>query len=403
MKTGLIVILTLLAGTLAAALLMEDPGYVMLNFRGYLVETSVPVLLLGLVAFYLLVRIVLRILAAPRKLGEMAGLYRERRDRKQLTRGLMEIAAGNWSRGERLLTRGVRHRDQPLVNYLSAARAAQLQGAYERRDNWLRMAQEQSPDASVAVLLTQAELQSDRNQFEQARTTLARLLEQAPEHPQALGMLGRLHRASGDWGSLIALLPRLRKHKTLPATELDELSREAFSRALDRLDKPTAESIEALWSQVPRGLHNDHRILAAWARALQKAGDSDRAEAAIRKALKHGWSSELALEYSRIDTRDSEKQLARAEAWLEQHGDDPVLLMAVGRLCMRNELWGKARSYLETSLAIRPTAEAYQLYGRLLEKLGESVNASEAFRTGLSLATPANSDLPALTSRKTRR
>ena len=38
---------------------------------------------------------------------------------------------------------------------------------------------------------------------------------------------------------------------------------------------------------------------------------------------------------------------------------------------MANELWGKARSYLESSLALAPTADAYALYGRLLTELGE--------------------------------
>jgi HemY protein len=64
---------------------------------------------------------------------------------------------------------------------------------------------------------------------------------------------------------------------------------------------------------------------------------------------------------------------------------------------MVNELWGKARSYLESSLAIRPRAEAYQLYGRLLARLGEGENAALAYRSGLSLLTedPAL-EIPAL-------
>ena len=64
---------------------------------------------------------------------------------------------------------------------------------------------------------------------------------------------------------------------------------------------------------------------------------------------------------------------------------------------MRAELWGKARSYLESSLALRPRADAYQLYGRLLEKLGEEDDASKAFRSGLALVTGRSGELPALT------
>jgi len=404
MKTGLIIIITLLVGTVLASLLMQDPGYVMFNFRGYLLETSVPVMALILVGIYVLVRLLVHILRAPRALGRMAGQYRARREQRLLTSGLLDMAEGNWSRGERTLTRGVRRNENPLLNYLSAARAAQLQGAYERRDNWLRMAYEQSPDAGNAVLLTQAELQMAHGQFDQALTTLSRLLEIAPDHAQGLGMLARLRREREDWDSVMALLPKLQARKVLPAAELDALAVGAHANALSILERtPDAAALEAQWSGVPRNLRSNPVLLKAWARALKKCGQSAQAEPVIRRQLKQSWDSELALEYSRLDVSDKTKHLGRAEVWLTEHSDDPLLLLAVARLSMRNELWGKARSYLETSLGIKPSTEGYQLYGRLLEKLGESANASEAFRAGLSLATHLDQDLPALERPRRRR
>ena len=91
------------------------------------------------------------------------------------------------------------------------------------------------------------------------------------------------------------------------------------------------------------------------------------------------------------------KQLKRAEEWLPAHPQDGTVLLAAARLCMRNELWGKARSYLEASLALAPRADAYQLYGKLLEQLGERERAADAFRTGLALATGRGvpADIPA--------
>src|SRR5690606_7394532 len=75
-------------------------------------------------------------------------------------------------------------------------------------------------------------------------------------------------------------------------------------------------------------------------------------------------------------------------------------LLAAARLCLRNELWGKARSYLETVVAIRPTPEAYQEYGRLLTRLGEDDAAAEAWRAGLSLvADPGRPAIPHLSAR----
>ena len=69
-------------------------------------------------------------------------------------------------------------------------------------------------------------------------------------------------------------------------------------------------------------------------------------------------------------------------------------MFTTARLCLRNELWGKARSYLETVIAIRPTADAYQEYGRLLNQFGEGEAAAEAYREGLSIV--AGGSLPAI-------
>ena len=95
-----------------------------------------------------------------------------------------------------------------------------------------------------------------------------------------------------------------------------------------------------------------------------------------------------------VDGVDATKQLRRAENWLKTHGEDVDLLLTAARLCLRNELWGKARSYLETVIAIRPTPEAYQEYGRLLNQLGEGDAAADAYRAGLGMV--ARSPLPAI-------
>jgi HemY protein len=84
--------------------------------------------------------------------------------------------------------------------------------------------------------------------------------------------------------------------------------------------------------------------------------------------------------------RDARKHLERAEEWLKQHPGDPVLLLALGLLCMQQSLWGKARSYLEASLAVEPGHTAYVKLGELLERMGKADEASQVYRRGLDLA-----------------
>jgi HemY protein len=115
--------------------------------------------------------------------------------------------------------------------------------------------------------------------------------------------------------------------------------------------------------------------------------------------LNRQWNSELVELYGQIELNDPSHQLAVAEGWLKQHPEDAVLLLTLARLALKNKLWGKARSYLEASIAIAPSPESYQQLGLLLEGMGESDKAMECFRAGLGLASPEPGKLPQIIQR----
>ena len=143
MRTGFAIIAALLIGAVATHFLLESNGYVLISFRGYTVEMSVPILLAFLLVGYLATRILVRIWRAPRQLGEYAGRRKQAKSGRDITRGYIALSEGKLARGERLLTKGAANSDAPLVNYLEAARTAQMQGDRRRRDGWLKMAYEQ--------------------------------------------------------------------------------------------------------------------------------------------------------------------------------------------------------------------------------------------------------------------
>ena len=211
MKIGLIIVLALLASAFAAHFLLADPGYVVINFRGYFIEMSVYVLALLTAALFASIWLIHKIVIAPRRIGEAAGRYRSVRSGQKMTRGMIEVAEGNFTRGERMLARAASTSDSPLFNYLQAARAAHLQGRNERRDDWLKLAYQEVPEAANAVLLTQAEFQLDQGQHEQALATLRRLDDNSKNHGHALALMGRLYFRLEDWVSLQEILPRVTK------------------------------------------------------------------------------------------------------------------------------------------------------------------------------------------------
>lgn len=383
MKFGLYVVIAIVASMLAAHFLLADPGYVAINFKGYLIEMSVPVLAGMLVVLLIAIWIVRKIWKAPRQLGEAAGRYRAGRAGQKLTRGMIEVAEGNFARGEKMLARAASTSDSPLFNYLQAARAAHLQGVDERRDEWLKLAFEQTPEASNAVLLTQAEFQLDRGQYEQALATLRRLEENSRDHSYALALLGRLYYRLEDWAALVEILPRLQKHGRIDKDTLDKWTTRVHRDALDTA--ADAEALKTAWSGVPRPLKKRVELLEAYYEGLMRCDRHEQAEKELAASLKSEWRAPLVRLFGLVEGPDPSKQLKRAELWLANRGEDPDLILAAARLCLRNELWGKARSYLETVIGLRPTPEAYHEYGRLLTRLGEGDAAADAYKTGLGM------------------
>ena len=395
MKFGIIVVAVLFASAFAAHFLLSDPGYVVINFRGYVVEMSVPVLVLLTAALFATIWLVRKIIVAPRRIGEAAGRYRSARSGQKMTRGMIAVAEGNFARGERMLARAASTSDSPLFNYLQAARAAHLQGTDERRDEWLRLAYQEVPEAANAVLLTQAEFQLDRGQHEQALATLRRLDENSKGHGHALGLMGRLYYRLEDWKALGELLPRIKKHAQIKPDTFAKwtvrVHREALSSAAD------ADVLAESWKAVPKAHKKDISLLEAWYEGLMRTGQHERAEKELAAAIKSEWRGPLVRLFGIVEGADASKQLKRAEGWLADHSEDPDLLLTAARLCLRNELWGKARSYLETVISIRPTPEAYQEYGALLNQMGETDAAADAFRDGLGMVSAgAGSELPQL-------
>jgi len=392
MKLGLLVILVLIVSAFAASFLLADPGYVVINFRGYLIEMSVPVLVALFILTIVAAWMTMKLFRAPRKLGEAAGRYRTGRAGQRLTRGVIEVAEGNFAKGERLLGRAADVSDAPLLNYLQAARAAHLLGQDERRDRWLRQAYENLPEAANAVLLTQAELQLDQAQYEPALATLRQIEENSPNHGHALALLGKLYFRLEDWSHLSEILPKLTKYGRLDDATLTKWSLRVHQEHLE--SAADGETVMAVWKKVPKGQKADIGLLETYYGSLIRTGLHDKAEKDLAADLRREWRPELVKLFGIVNGSDAPRQLKKAENWLKNHSDDADLLLAAARLCLRNELWGKARSYLEMVISIRPTPEAYQEYGRLLNRLGEGDAAGDAYRAGLSLV--ARSPVPAI-------
>ncbi|MCG6935875.1 MAG: heme biosynthesis protein HemY [Proteobacteria bacterium] len=397
MKQLVAFFLVLLAAVLVGLLAYQDPGYVLIGRGHTTIEMSLSLFttlfIVGFVLLYLLIRFVLRTWHMPETLRQWRQHRRDRKARHALRRGLIELSEGHWKQAERALIRYVKYSHTPLLNYLSAARAAQKQNAHERRDHYLAMAMQSMPDADVAVELTQAELQLAHGQLEQSLATLEHLRSMTPHHTHVLLLLSQLYQQLQSWGDLKELLPLLRKYKVLDDTALQTMTLLTYQKLLVIAARQgDAEKLQQYWQGVPKDCRRNPELLSAYVDSLIKLEQHDVAEKLLHEALRHEWNPEWVKLYGRVKSSLPDKQLATAEGWLKGHENNAQLLLTLGRLSLHNQLWGKARAYLEASIGNAPRPDSYKELGLLLEQLEDKGAAAECYRNGLLLATADNPD-----------
>ncbi len=397
----LIILLALLIGTGLSLGLQYDLGYIRISLGNYLIETNFWVGLALLIAVVILIQVTIGLLRRFRRgAGVMRGwLARSsgNRARRRTTQGLLALAEGNWPRARKLLTSAAEHADTPLINYLAAAQASFESGDHAAVDELLRKAFESTPGSDMAVGITQAQLQLAGNRLEQALATLLRLRKQSPHHPFVLKLLKNAYLRLEDWKELSRLLPELRKRSVLPESELNELERQVWHNLLERAaadcrrrkeqgeGETSSDELTQLWDELPGFLRRDEHTIRDYARLLADLGDEAQAETLLRKVLRNHWSDELINIYGRIQGRKPDEQLLMAEQWLKDRPNNPELLLALGRLSLRNELWGKAREYFETSLKLRQSRETLAELSRLNTHMGEEQASIELMMKNLAI------------------
>ncbi len=395
MKGATFVALALVGGGLLAQFLLTDPGYVAIRFGRTLAETTLPVFLLLLAAAHLTVRGIAGAVGARRRLTALRVERRRRRAREDTQRGLLDLAAGNWRRAEELLTRTAADADSPAANYLVAARAADLQDAVDRRDAWLALAQENAPGERAAALVTLAEMQIRRGQDEAAVQTLEQLDASGDLNSRGLELLARLYPRLGRGDRLLALGPRLKSAKELPESQVSELLAQVQLEEVRAAGESGDQSrLEKAWSELPRGVRKLPKSIVAYARAAMACRDHPTAEKVLRELIDQQPDAAAIRLYGDVVLPDPLTPLDRAEGWLRKRPEDPELLASCARLCLRAQLVGKARSYLEASLARRPNSENSLILADLLEQIGEPANSAECLRKAVALSVGRRPNVP---------
>jgi HemY protein len=385
-------LLVLFAVAVAATLAAKNNGYVLIVAQPYRIELSlnlmVLLLLLAFFVLYIFVRLAAMTLRLPAEVGEFRLRRRREKAHKAMLEGFNALLERRYDKAEKASAAALEMKESPVVNALNAvvaARAAHEQGRYSERDEFIALAEAGAPKETALLLMTKAELLLDEGRSEEALQVL-QILHSAEKHaPKAALLLEiKARQQLGNWKEALNLLgqPELRNSVGNPL--LRHLRRHAHLENLK--DMQDAAAVEEYWRGLRPDDKEDDELVIAVVQACVAAGYCATARHIIEQSLDRHWNPGLAQLYGECPEKDAIGQIERAEGWLESHPGDAGLLLALGKLCIQQELWGKAQNYLDASLSIERDYPAHLALAQLNEKIGQTQLAKDHYDKGLALA-----------------
>jgi HemY protein len=387
---ALLAFLLLAATAVLVALLFKlNHGYVLFVAPPYRIELTLNTFLILAVLAFLLVHAVLRL---GSRLARLPAEVREHRRRRQLERArgrfdasVVALIEGRDGKARQYAAEALETPQSSPVAALVGARAALDLRDYDGALALLSRPDAQVTSLAVPRLMLEAEVALERGQATEALARLADLRREAGLHTAALRLELRALTAAGRHAEVPALVDQLQKRKVYDDGQAQVLRAHAQAEAIASL----ASDAAGLRAYVGRLSDTDRAqpvVAEAAARAyLAQGADREAAELLVR-SLERNWEPALLRWYAECRTPDPTRQLEVAERWLVDHSQDAGLLHALGRLCERAQLWGKARTYLEASLALDDHWRTHVALGELCASLGRNDEANAHLAAALRLA-----------------
>jgi HemY protein len=366
-------------------------GYLVIISSGHRIELSLNLaaLLTGIafVSFYFLIRVIAIAIQAPQRLRAWKAENARSAARADLFDALRGLFSGRFDHSERAAKRAMEHEDTRDMGATVAAWAAFEGGHAAQAVPYLKTVQAEDAsnmrDASLAYVLL-----AD-GKTKESLPLLRQLHDRDPKNPGVLKMKLEAELAEKAWEEVLRTLPQVVKTGLMPDAAASQIR---LNAELNLIKKKSGnrDGLLYVWGELPASSRFEPSVANTVARGLIALGCGAEAQDVIEQTLERdwpdNWDSALARLYGDCKGGSTLTQIERAEKWLRTHARDAALLMALGKLCMRQGLWGKAQSYLEASVALEPSMEAHMTLANLMERLGKPAEAVRHIRRSAELA-----------------
>lgn len=367
---------------------VHNSAYVLLVYPPYRIDMSltlfVILILLLLLAGYSLVRVVMSAAALPAH----ARRFREQREHAKrqalLNTALNAYFEGRYAAAERAAVHAMELGEKSSLHTILAASSAHELRKYDKRDEYLTIVENKEVGDTTMRLMATTKFMLDQHDPEAALDALEKLRATGVKsHLGALSLELKAQQQAGHWDAALNIIAQLEQRQAIDVTVAAKLRQQAYGERLRELQSGT-EVINYL-KRIPDELRNRSKITAIAARALMQFNEYVQAQRLLAESLNVHWDRTLVTLYGDCQASDAVAQIEQAEQWLDHHREDADLLLALGKLCMHQQLWGKAQNYLDASTRISPSHATYTALAALSERLGKSQETFRYYQQAMAL------------------
>lgn len=354
----------------------------------------VGLVILLVVLLYVLLRIVMGLVHLPGQWTRWRVNHQRHQVETALNHAGLAFFEGRFQfaerEAERVLGNKQGHNSRALALMIAAHSADQID-ELAKRDRYLNEIAQlpEKQQLSRYLLLARSALAKHDNVG--AKNALEAASKISPNLTQVAKLRLRYEWENGNPQGVLQQVDKLSRADALSESELQSYRHWAYQQLLTRAHDPSElkMSLKAIPADEREGdfcvdIVKKYLQLGMYAQALKY----------VKKYYPVSFNPDLlplfseANQYSSV--KDQQKSIEIAEKWLQQRPQDPALQMLLGQLSYDQQLWGKAKSYLEASLQISNNNVARLLLAKVLEHSGQTAAAQQ--QREQVLATISNED-----------
>ena len=383
----------LFAAAVVFAIASHSSAYVQFVYPPYRIEMSFTafsiVTLLMFAAAYGLIRLMVSFFSLSSKVRKFRLERAQIKSRALLDEMLSAYFEGRYADAEKAAVRAIAKGEKSALHPIIAARSAHELREYKKRDAYLASSEDKKIGDATMRLMATTKFMLEQHDSRAALSALQEMHNRGVKaYPGALSLELKAQQQAGNWDEVLRVLDQLEKKSSIDMSVAAQMRQEAWQEKIRKqTDLP---SLIICLKSVPGKIKKRSKFAVTAARALIQYQSNNLAQKLISDSLEAQWDGELIALYGDCLSDDLMLQIEQAEKWLKRHPQEPGLLLALGKLCIQQKLWGKAQNYLDASVSLLPSHTAYEALGQLAEQMGKQDEASRYFQQALKIDRPVD-------------